>query len=554
MSSNMYPRWRILWGALILLGAAACLQARPVELTPEDRAWLKTHHRILFSYDPDFVPFSYRDEEGRFVGLDADVLKVLAERLGVEFVPVYYRNWTEAYQAAKEREVLMLTSTASLPERTEFFDFTRPYVSFPVAILTRESGKNFDNIEQLAGRRVAAVKDYAPTLRLMREHPEVEVVECASVAEALRAVASGRADATLTNLVNASYEIRRSGLTGLKVAGVAPFTFELRYAVHRGEPALVRVLDAAVASLDEPERQALMAPWVKLESGAIVSWRSAVHWGILACVTVALIAGLAGWHNQTLRKELEKRQRLQEELEASHQRLENLNEENAGLMRMAAHDLRNPLAGLLLSIDLLKVGPVAKREETMDRMVVLINQLLAMVRNLLDVQALESGTRKMLVEPITIRTALEESLATYQAAATRKGIKLEIGEISPLLAVMADRSAFRQVCDNLVSNAVKYSPTGSPVRVAANRAESGRVCIAVIDRGPGVLREEMDRLFQKYTCLSARPTGGEASTGLGLSIVKELVQRMGGSVWCESDPGHGATFWVELPEAGAGGG
>ncbi len=537
----------LIWAWLALVAAA-----RPVELTAEDRAWLRERPRILFSYDPDFAPFSYKDQDGRFAGLDADVLDVLAGKLGVEFVPVHYANWTEAYRAAQEREVLMLTSTAALPEREEKFAFTRPYVEFPLAILTREGGGNFDNLSKLAGRRVASVRDYAPSLRMKREFPGMISVECASVAEALQAVASGRADAMLTNLVNASYEIRKSGITGLKVAGVAPFTFELRYAVHRSEPALARALDEAVASLDERERQALIAPWVKLETGAVVSWRKALRWLFIVGAAAGVVLAVAGWHNRRLRKELDERLRLQLELEASHRRLEKLNEEKAALIRMAAHDLRNPLGGLLMSIELLRLGAVEKREATLERMDALVNQMMHMVRNLLDVQALEAGTRKMAPERVQVLQVVRDSLAAHEAAAERKRIALEAPALDATLGVKVDRSALGQIVDNLISNAVKYSPIGATVRLSAVRLEGGRICLSVRDQGPGVKPDEMPRLFDKYTTLSARPTAGEVSTGLGLSIVRELAHLMGGRVWCESKPGEGAVFHVELPEAGPG--
>jgi signal transduction histidine kinase len=174
-----------------------------------------------------------------------------------------------------------------------------------------------------------------------------------------------------------------------------------------------------------------------------------------------------------------------------------------------------------------------------------------MIRNLLDVEALEAGTRRLHPERIELGNALRESLSTFEPAARRKSITLHHAEAEPGLAARADRSAFRQICDNLVSNAVKYSPSGGSIRLASARAADGRVRLSVRDAGPGIRADEQERLFQRYTCLSARPTGGEASTGLGLSIVKELVERMDGRVWCESEPGRGATFLVELPDADA---
>jgi signal transduction histidine kinase len=104
----------------------------------------------------------------------------------------------------------------------------------------------------------------------------------------------------------------------------------------------------------------------------------------------------------------------------------------------------------------------------------------------------------------------------------------------------------RQVVDNLVSNPLKYSPPGSPVAVGLRR-EGDRVRLHVRDEGPGLTQEDQLRLFQKYVRGSARPTGGEKSTGLGLWIVYRTVTSLQGTVRCESEPGRGATFIVELP-------
>jgi signal transduction histidine kinase len=103
-----------------------------------------------------------------------------------------------------------------------------------------------------------------------------------------------------------------------------------------------------------------------------------------------------------------------------------------------------------------------------------------------------------------------------------------------------------QVLDNLISNAVKYSPLGKRILVRVVNTDRA-VRIEIQDEGPGLSEDDKSKLFGKFARLSARPTGGEYSTGLGLSIVKKMVEAMNGKVWCESELGKGATFIVELP-------
>jgi signal transduction histidine kinase len=105
-----------------------------------------------------------------------------------------------------------------------------------------------------------------------------------------------------------------------------------------------------------------------------------------------------------------------------------------------------------------------------------------------------------------------------------------------------------QVLDNIISNAVKYSPHRKNIFIRL-KSSSEAVRIEIQDEGPGISPDDMQKLFGKFARLSARPTGGEHSTGLGLSIVKKMVEAMNGRVWCESELGKGATFIVELPIA-----
>lgn len=546
--SARLPLWVISLLALVTV-ASASQSAASWQPSTAQRAWIKQNPVVRVSYDPAWAPFSHRDESGAFVGLDADLLELLADRTGLRFEPVHHPDWATAYQAALAGEVSVLTSTAETPERAAHFRFTRPYVAFPLVILTRADEPSFDDLSLLIGRRVGIVRDYAPSQALQRDLPELSFIEYDSMARCLHAVSVGEVDAALNLLVSAAYLIRQQGLTNLKVAGVAPYTFALRLAVRRDQPELAALLDQAVGSLSATERRDLVAPYIRLDTGAVVSWHTAIRWFVSACAFAILLIAAVGWHNFRLHRELDERLSLQRELEKSHARLETLNREKSGLMRMAAHDLRNPLTGLLMSIDLMRLDDPDTRRQGLDRMVLLVHQMLHMIRNLLDVEALEAGTRRLHPEHIELAHALREVLATFEPLAKRKSITLHYAEAEPGLAVRADRGAFRQICDNLLSNAVKYSPAHTAIRIASARACSARVRLSVRDEGPGIRADEQSRLFQRYTCLSARPTGGEVSTGLGLSIVKELVENMQGRVWCESEPGRGATFLIELPAA-----
>lgn len=248
-----------------------------------------------------------------------------------------------------------------------------------------------------------------------------------------------------------------------------------------------------------------------------------------------------------------------------------LNKEKNDLLGIVSHDLRNPLVSTLLATKLLrKRFPTLNDEEKfsyLDKIQGAAEQMIDFITKLLDVNALENGKMTISLVPCKVGVLAEAIVENYQVRAAAKNITLRYeqpaamhgrdsaGRGAPQPMVIADAVLLPQVLDNLVSNAVKYSPHGKNVFIrilpqAPNIQFSGSQAmtrIEVQDEGPGLSAPDKEKLFEKFTRLSARPTGGEYTTGLGLSIVKKMVEAMNGRVWCESEFGKGATFIVELP-------
>ena len=516
-------------------------------MTPTERAWLSDHPHIRVGCDPDWQPFSYMDASGRLSGIDIDVLALLSQRLGVDFKISAGPTWSAVYAGALARNVDMLAGTARTPEREPYFRFTAPYESLPVVIVAREDAPVFWSVQDLIGRNVAAARNYAPTLDLQREHPEIHLVLTDTVDESLELVARGKADAVVTNLANASFIIKTRGLTDLKIAGTMPHDFELRYGVRSDWPELAGILEKGIASLTPADVQSINNRWIRVDYANVIRWD--VLWkATAAIVLVAAIAlVLIGARSRRLAYELAERLHLQGELEDSRDRLAQLNEEKAELLRMAAHDLRGPLTGVLLNLDLAQQGGI-KAENALARIRSHIDQMIALMTDLLDSETLDSGRRKLTFTAVDPTAVVHEVLASEASAAERKKIRFDTSGVDAVSPALADAGALRQIVENLVSNALKFSSPGGRVRLAL-RNWNDRVRLEVRDEGPGVQADEVERIFAKYVRGSAKPTAGEKSTGLGLSIVRQLVTAMNGRAWCESIPGQGAAFIIVLPLA-----
>lgn len=246
------------------------------------------------------------------------------------------------------------------------------------------------------------------------------------------------------------------------------------------------------------------------------------------------------------------------ELEDANQRLTELNQEKTEILGIISHDLKNPLSAISGLTDVLQneedfqTSP-EERKNIFAQISRAVHRMKELINNLLDADRIESGSISVRLVTISADGLLSILIEEYRAKALPKNIQVHFTAEQEHY-VKADEQLLYQVCDNLLSNAVKYSPLGKNVWVSLESAigEDGKSAVRLIirDEGPGISTDDQKRLFKRFARLSAQPTAGEHSTGLGLSIVKKMVEAMQGKVWCETEFGKGSTFIVELPSAG----
>lgn len=238
------------------------------------------------------------------------------------------------------------------------------------------------------------------------------------------------------------------------------------------------------------------------------------------------------------------------ELAELNQALALLNQENKEIMGIVAHDLRNPLSSIITFSEVLRLHTDKLSRDETNRHISTIGNLafraLEIVKKLLESNAVESMSGELKSEAVDVAKITDSVTEEYLAPARKKGISFQTS-IKPAEAI-GDRAAIAQILDNLLSNAVKYSPHGRKIFVAVDNDSDG-VRLSVRDEGPGITEADQRQLFGRFARLSAKPTGGEQSIGLGLSIVKKLVEAMNGKIQCDSKPGQGAAFIVRLPAA-----
>ncbi len=242
--------------------------------------------------------------------------------------------------------------------------------------------------------------------------------------------------------------------------------------------------------------------------------------------------------------------KLEADLRRTSEELYQANQDKNRFIGIASHDLQNPLTAISMSVELLKktsanLTPMQKKLLT--NMHASAERMHFLVVDMLTLNRIERGVLSDDYRIINLKSFIWDITSRFYIFANRKNITIrqDIDEHEDWRFV-TEPNYLTQILENLVSNAIKYAHKGTVVTLSLRKTKEN-IEIIVADKGQGFKTEEMPLLYRRFQKLSARPTAGEASTGLGLSVVKEYVEILRGAIVCESEWGNGATFTVTLP-------
>lgn len=241
------------------------------------------------------------------------------------------------------------------------------------------------------------------------------------------------------------------------------------------------------------------------------------------------------------------------QLESANQKLKRVDEMKSEFVSVASHELRTPLATIKNAVELVLKGKAGEVSDIQAHFLIMaeknIHRLTNILNNLLDLSKIESGKMGMKFEELDLRVSIDFVLSSLKSQADGKSIRLEMEVPEDLPFVYGDREKVEQMLINLIGNAIKFTPEGGKVVVAARLLEKteNAVGISVQDTGIGIPEDQLEKVFEKFHQVE-RPLRHSASgTGLGLAITKGLVEAHQGRIWVESESGKGSTFTFTLP-------
>lgn len=268
----------------------------------------------------------------------------------------------------------------------------------------------------------------------------------------------------------------------------------------------------------------------------------------LLAVALGIIGALAAVAFITKRNANRRLQATNQLITQQNVKLAELNHEKNSLISIVSHDLNTPFAtihvwGNLMMHEADRLSP--EQQRALSKIIQASNYGEGLISRILDVEKKDIGNHKLRIENFDLTILTEDVIDNFKAMANKKDIHLHAELPEKELYILSDKHLVSRICENLLSNAIKYTPRGKNVWVSVNDDQDA-ISIKVRDEGVGIEKEEMPHLFSKYSKISSQPTDGENSTGLGLSIVKRIVEEINGKISCESEPGKGSLFTVIL--------
>lgn len=624
---------------------------------------------VLFGYQAP--PNAYYDENGIYKGLLVDFKNEIEKHLEYKFSFKYCTNWSELIHYSQSNTNFVIVGIASTEYRETFLKFTKPFVKTPYVIVTNKSSK-IKTMNDLSGKLVCTVKDYAIVDNLKKNYPKIIIKSCEDNLKGLHEVLTGNCDAMIVNQLYASYLIEKHGIANLKIVGESGYLNELCAATSINDKELISIISEAVEKIPEKRQLTIYRKWVYAISPGI---STETKQRVILVGLVTLLGFLILWlWVISLRKQVKKQtvkikegeakyskiieksydliyeiqdgkllgvntsfenmfgysieelmsksfnmmnlfadesttfaqKRLKElknnsisllpqnfeivgktkngeklylqinetkisqngkitflgivrditplkskeiELIAARNKAEESDRLKSAFLANMSHEIRTPMNGILGFADLLKSKNLTLQKQS--QYIAIIeesgNRMLTTINNLINISKIESGEIEINKAKFNINNELHYLYRFFRPETEKKNIRLYLSELIPehKSEIVSDQEKFISIVTNLIKNAIKYTDSGE-IKIQCS-LQNHYLLFAIKDTGIGISDEMLPKIFDRFTQAEVEATKASEGSGLGLTISKAYVEKLGGKIWVESKLNLGSQFYFTIP-------
>lgn len=510
-------------------------------LSAQEKKYLQEKKVITACIDPEWMPFE-GFEDGKHVGLSADYLNIFQKNLSTHIEIIKTQSWMESLEFAKMRKCDILSLAMETPSRKEYLDFTSPYLKIPVVLATKPDVEFIADFNAIKGKKIGIPLGYAFSEILKKRYPNLNIVDVKNDRDGLERVRKGELFGYIGTLASIGYLFQKEFTGELRIAGKFDEIWELGIGVRNDDPTLLGILEKAIYSINDAEKQNILNKWVAIKYENRIDY--ALVWKILI-ISILIFLAASYW--------IRKLSLLNKELKNARAKAEDATQIKSNFLANMSHEIRTPMNSIISMTYLIKKNittqPLLHYIEVIESA---SNNLLSLLNDILDLSKIEAKKLNINSGDFNLIEVLDSVSNIIKIKAEEKALAFEIiYDKSESLNVCGDSLRLMQVLTNLASNAVKFTNSGY-VKIYVDRVSDKIFRFSVCDSGIGLNDNQIDKLFESFTQADESITRKYGGTGLGLAICKELVELMGGKIWVESVFGEGSKFIFEIElEAGS---
>ena len=537
------------------------LDYKPI-LTGEEKAWLKEHGAIRMGFlTSDSGVSTYDPATGEITGTITDYIQFARDCLGnqeLEFRLVGYDDKEAELNALKSGEIDMIFHFDQSPNLAEEYRLARTNTTWTANMMVVTNKQLF--IENQVNRVAVPRNKISLTRYIAFYYPQWEIVDCDTQEDAIKLVKDGQADCFITGISSEAKYSKNYGFYSVPLPNPANSCF----AVKSGNRSLLSILNktlkampanmltSSLAMHKSSARKVTLSEFIR-DNFFMVLLVSSIFVAVILLTILKLLLK-ARKAEAAARKAANDTQELNAKLQIAAENAESANRAKSTFLFNMSHDIRTPMNAIIGYADLASrhLDDPAKLEKYMENIQVCGQNLLMLLNNVLDLARIENDKTEMEYSVSDVDKDFRNCIAMFQNQADSKGQTLTVTTQLPYPYIYADIPHLTEVCTNLVSNAVKYTGAGGTIRcgITQKPGEKEGWCdtvVTVADNGIGMSQEFQKHIFEPFERERTSTVSKVEGSGIGMGIVKKLVELMGGTVEVESKIGVGSTFTVTIP-------
>jgi len=528
-------------------------------LTPQEKQWIENHPIIKVASCASWAPVEFVDHDGEYKGISIDYLHLISKHFGINFQIEKNISWLKGLDMLKRKELDLLTAVSEIKDHKNYITFSRPYLTLPSAIFTLDYISYVHKPESLAQKKIGVLNEYAIESYLIERYPEIEIVEMENVAEALKQLQYKSIYAYAGSIFITSYYIKQEGYNNIKISGYLDHKYQVSMGTRKDWPELAGIIQKGLESIDKNELNNIYKSWIPVNYEETVNY-DYVWKLLLVCGAIFII--IAIW-NRVLKNEVIERKRAEQEateaqlsminvireLKAEKEKAEAAVKSKTAFLANISHEIRTPMNAVLGYIDVVMDHEdiLEKSRKHLQIARASAASLLSLMNEILDVSKAESGKLSINNKSFNMHNVIHSVMDIMTDKALKKGLKI-YQFITPDIPVYVygDANRLRQILINLIDNAIKFTMNGNVTLSVKQSDQPDFIHFSVEDTGIGIDNEKLSTIFDPFVQLDDSTTRNYGGTGLGTTIVKHLVELMGGTINVQSEPNKGSQFYFHV--------